>query len=146
MENAIPYCRDLHIDAGTKKLILNLLNSIRSVVPVVYPSEPCKPDGEHGCRSPEEIRSILLHARKRSVELDGIFNPDELLRYTRCIADYQDLIEHIEIIKKELEICRDSALQFADGMAELLEEHLQLTNPDKIGQGLVPADVKLKVV
>ena len=146
MENAIPYCGDLHIDAGTKKLILNLLSSIRSVVPVAGPREPHGPDPQECSKSLEEIRRIILLARMNSPELEGIFNPDELMRYTRYVSDYQDLMKQMEIILAELKRCRDSALTFAGGMAEIVEDHLNLTVQTDEEQEKEPDEVKLKVV
>ena len=128
MEDAIPYCGDLHIDAVTKKLVLNLLSSIRSVVPVAGPPGPKDPENETEPKSFEEIRNILILARQNSDELEGFFNPDELLRYTRYVKDYQDIMVCLERLIEELSICRDSALKFASGMAELVENHLQMTS------------------
>jgi hypothetical protein len=128
LENAFPYCEDLHIDAGTKKLILNLLNSIRSVVPVVPPPEPGTPECDPGKANLDYIRNVLVLARKHSEELDGLFNPEELLRYTRYISYYQEIITQMEKILEELKSCRISAMQFASGLAELVEMHLQLTS------------------
>lgn len=146
MENAIPYCGDLHIDAGTKKLILNLLCSIRSVVPVATPPVPESPEQQKCNKSLEEIRRITLQARVHSPELEGIFNPDELLRYTRYVKDYQDLMKQMEVILNELKRCRDSALSFAGGMAEIVEDHLNLTVPTDEKRDKEPDEVKLKVV
>ncbi|MFC2112404.1 hypothetical protein ACFLTA_03975 [Bacteroidota bacterium] len=146
MENALPYCGDLHIEAGTKKLILNLLSSIRSVVPVAGPPELHSPEDDPGLKSLDEIRNILLRARQHSDELEGVFSPDELLRYTRYVASYQDIISLMEYIIGELKVSRDSALRFASGMAELVEEHLHLTTPLRYCQAENPDGIKLKVV
>jgi hypothetical protein len=127
LENAIPNCGDLHIDAGTKKLILNLLSSIRSVVPVAGPPEPEPPVPRRGDLSLDDIRNVIVLARMRSAELEGIFNPDELLRYTRYVKDYQDIIEQLDKILEEMKSCRDSALRYACGMALIVQEHLELT-------------------
>jgi len=128
LENAIPYCGDLHVDAGTKKLILNLLSSIRSVVPVEDPPGPHSPGENPGLKNLEDIRNVLILARQNSEELDGIFNPDELMRYTRYVKDYQDIIVSLEKILDQMKACRDSALHFASGMAEIVEDHLHMTS------------------
>ena len=128
MENAIPYCGDLHMDAGTKKLILNLLSSIRSVVPVEDPPGPHSPGEDPGLKTMEDIRNVLILARQNSEELDGIFNPDELMRYTRYVNDYQDIMTNLEKILDQMRVCRNSALQFASSMAEIVEDHLHMTS------------------
>ncbi len=129
MENAISYCGDLHIDAGTRKLILNLLSSIRSVVPVVDPPEPNSPEYDPDVKSQDYIRNVFVLARQHSDELEGLFNPDELLRYSRYIADYQDIMVQLEKILEEVKLSRDSAWRFASGLAEMVEEHIRMTIP-----------------
>jgi hypothetical protein len=158
LETAVPYSTGLHIDRSTKKLILNLVNSIRSVVPVAGPSVPTvqeagrenehsatPPHGDRETTSPaggqgtasqpggqeaaslDCIKQVLIKARKHSRELDGIFDPDILLRYVRYVSDYQDIIDKIEQVRQELEGCRDAALDYASGMAKLVEDHLLMT-------------------
>ncbi|MFC2081369.1 hypothetical protein ACFLR8_04085 [Bacteroidota bacterium] len=155
MEKAIPYCGDLHIDASTKKLILNLLASIRTVVPVGDPPELHKQEHDRDVRSQEYLRNIIVHARQNSHKLEGIFNPDELLRYTRYISDYEDLLVQLESIMVEIKSCRDSAWQFASRMAELLEGHIRMCTPQETLKetddqgGCIPLThdkIKLKVV
>jgi len=146
MEEAIPYYGDLHLDAATKKLILNMLKSIRSVVPVIEASEPTVPDGDQDFKSKEYIRNVALRSRQHSDMLEGIFNPDELLRYSAYIKDYQDLIDQMEKVLTELISCRDSALKFASRLAELTEEHIQMFGeaPDEVS--IHQDEFKLKVV
>jgi len=139
LKGAIPYYRDLHIDAGTKKLILNLLSSISQVVPVVIPPGPSNLEEpgpsnleESGHKSLDQIRNILILARQHSEELEGLFNPDELYRYTRYASDYQEIIKHLEKILDELKTSRESALKFASAMADIVEEHIRMcaSEPD----------------
>jgi hypothetical protein len=136
MENPIPYYGNLHMDAGTKKLILNLLGSIRSVVPVANPPGPVSPESESDLKDLGQIRKILLLARQHSDQLEGLFNPDELLRYERYVRDYEDIMEHLEKTLEEIKLCRDSALKFASGMAEMVEDHLEMTSGSGEGPGL----------
>lgn len=146
MEKAIPYYGDLHLDAATKKLILNLLKSIRSVVPVTASSESTGPHADHEFKSKEYIRNVALRSRQHSDMLEGIFNTDELLRYVRYIKDYQDLIDQLEKVLSELISCRDSAWKFASRMAELTEEHIQMLGEAPSGVSFDQAEFKLKVV
>lgn len=143
MENAVPYCGDLHLDAGTRKLILSLLSSIRSVIPAAEPPGPDRPGRDPDLKSLDYIRSILVLARKHSGELEGLFDPDELLRYSRYASGYQDIIMLMEKILEEMKTCRDSALKFAGDMAELVEEHLRMTTPPQTGGDNIPAEESL---
>jgi hypothetical protein len=146
VESAIPYCGDLHIDAATKKLILNLLGSIRSVVPVAGPPEPRNPEDPGELKSPEEIRGLVRKARQHSDELADIFDPELLCRYLGYVSDYQEIINQLELVQQELRMCSKSAMNFAAGMAELLEDHLQLTSSGDENGSTEPGEVKLKVV
>ena len=146
MEEAIPYYGDLHLDAATKKLILNLLKSIRSVVPVIDASESTGPDCDQDFRSNEYIRNVALRSRQHSDMLEGVFNPDELLRYSAYIKDYQDLIDQMEKVLTELISCRDSALKFASRLAELTEEHIQMFGDAPNEVSINQDEFKLKVV
>jgi len=127
LENSIPYCGDLHIDAVTKKLILNLLSSIESVIQVAGPPGPDFPEHREEHINLDYIRNIIVYARQHYEELEGLFNPDELFRYTLYVADYQDIMTQLEIILEKLTLCRDSALNFAGALAEMVEGHLQMT-------------------
>ncbi len=159
MEEALSYYRDLHIDAGTKKLILNLLSSIRSVVPVASPPEPKNLEAEPDRMSLDQIRNVLILARQHSEELDGLFNPDELHRYIRYASDYLDIIKHLENMLDDLKNCRDSTLKFASGMAEMVEGHIgmyaaEVKSQDRVEEKGVKQEsihfnrngIKLKVV
>jgi len=142
------------MDAATKKLILNLLGSIRSVVPVVSPPGPGTPEMDPDIRSQDKIRNVLVHGRQHSAELDGLIDLDELLRYTMYISDYQDIIEYIKIILQDMKNCRDSAWTFASKLADMVEDHIQMTypsdQPEKEGHGesipITFKSIKLKIV
>ena len=146
MEEAIPYYGDLHLDAATKKLILNMLKSIRSVVPVIDASESTEPDVDQDFKSKEYIRNVALRSRQHSDMLEGIFNPDELLRYSAYVKDYQDLIDQMEHVLSELTSCRDSAWRFASRLAELTEEHIQMFGEAPNEVSFNQEEFKLKVV
>ena len=145
MEEAIPYYGDLHIDAATKKLILNLLKSIRSVVPAIDVPESTGPDDQ--CfRSNEYIRRIALKSRQHSAMLEGIFNPNELLRYSGYIKDYQELIDQMEKVLSDLVSCRDVARRFASRLAEMTEEHLQMIGEAPREVTVDQEEFRLKIV
>ena len=146
MEDAIPYYGDLHLDAATKKLILNLLKSIRSVVPVIDASDPTVPDGDQDFKSKEYIRNVALRSRQHSEMLEGIFNPGELRRYSGYIKDYQDLIDQMEQVLVELISCRDSAWKFVSRLAEMAEEHMQMIGESNQEISIDQDEFKLKVV
>jgi hypothetical protein len=146
MEDAIPYYGDLHLDAATKKLILNLLKSICSVVPVIDAPEFTAPDGDQDFKSKEYIRNVALRSRQHSDMLEGIFNPGELLRYSGYVKDYQDLIDQMEQVLIELKSCRDSAWKFASRLAEMTEEHIQMFGEAPQEFSIDQDEFKLKVV
>jgi len=146
MEEAIPYYGDLHMDAATKKLILNMLKSIRSVVPVIDASESTAPDGYQDFKSKEYIRNVTVRSGQYSDMLEGIFDPGELLRYSRYIKDYQDIIDQIETVLAEVKKCRDSAWKFASRLAELTEEHIEMFGEAPQEISINQDEFKLKIV
>ena len=146
MEERIPYCGDLHMDAATKKLILNLLKSIRSVVPVTDVPGSAGQDADQGLKSNEYIRNVALRSRQHADMLEGIFDPDELLKYSRYVKDYQDLIDQMEVVLSELVSCRDSARKFASRLAEMTDEHLQMFGEAPHEISADQDEFKLKVV
>lgn len=146
MEEAIPYYGDLQMDAATKKLILNLLKSIRSVVPVIETSESTEADNDQHLKSKEYIRKVALRSRQHSDLLEGIFNPDELLRYAGFVKDYQDLINQIEQVLEELTSCRDAAWRFASRLAEMTDEHIEMVGEPPQEVTIDKDEFKLKVV
>ena len=146
MEEAIPYYGDLHLDAATKKLILNMLKSIRSVVPVIDASDPTAPDVDQDFKSKEYIRNVAIRSRQHSDMLEGIFDPGELLRYSGYIKDYQDLIDQLEQVLAELSSCRDSAWKFAGRLAEMTEEYLLMLGEAPRKVSIDQDEFKLKVV
>jgi len=146
MEEAIPYYGDLHLDAATKKLILNLLKSIRSVVPVIDAPESTAPVGDQDFKSKEYIRNVAVRSGQHSDMLEGIFDPGELLRYSRYIKDYQDLIDQMEQVLIELTSCRDSAWRFASRLAEITEEHIQMFGESPQEVSIDHDEFKLKIV
>jgi hypothetical protein len=146
MEEAIPYYGDLHMDADTKKLMLNLLKSIRSVVPVIETSGSAGPDDDQDLKSSEYIRNVALRSRQHSDMLEGIFDPGELIRYAGYMKDYQDLIEQMEQVLTELTSCRDHAWKFASRLAEFTEEHIQMFGEAPQEISIDQDEFKLKVV
>ena len=146
MEEAIPYYGDLHMDAATKKLMLNLLKSIRSVVPVIDTPGSAGPDYDQELKSNEYIRNVALRSRQHSDMLEGIFDPGELIRYAGYIKDYQDLIDQMEQVLVELISCRDSAWKFASRLAEMAEEHMQMIGESNQEISIDQDEFKLKVV
>jgi hypothetical protein len=131
LQEGISYYGDLHIDAGTRKLILNLLRSIRSVVPVVNPPDPGFPDEDTKGQNLEYIGEVLALARQHAAELEGIFNPDELMRYADYARHYRELVHEMEATLEELKRCSRHSETFAAKMAEMVENHLGMTRPER---------------
>jgi hypothetical protein len=127
MENNPSYRGELHIDTVTTRLILDLLDSIRSSVPVEIPPEPDGPGKLNDDPDLARLKNILVVARKHSAELEGVFDPDVLLRYIRYASDYQKILTRVEKLLDEIKHCRERAFKFAEELAAILVEHLQMT-------------------
>ena len=128
---SLSYNPDLHIDPGTKKPILGLLNSLLSVVPVGQKPE-ADPTGQDSV--PDEgkdgyIEEALLNAREHAELLKGIIDPGELERYYRYLKDYREISLHMTQLLEAVNSYRDTAYEFSIKLAELLEEHLEMISP-----------------
>jgi hypothetical protein len=155
LDAAFTYCSDPHIDSATKNLILNMIRSIRSVVPANLPPESKLPDAGYNRKDLDEIRDILLQARIHAKEFEGVFNLEELQRYSGYAADSQEIVAQIEKLYKEMKTLRDYTLKFSSLLAGMVEEHLKLTIPqgnadqDEASAGNImpgPEGPKLKIV
>ena len=113
MDKELPYSGDLHIDPVTTRLILDLLDSIRSSVPAEIPPEPDGPGKVKADPDLDRLKNILVLARQHSAELEGIFDPDELLRYLRYASDYRKIQSGIERLLNEIKRRREKAFSFA---------------------------------
>ena len=146
---------DLHIDPATRNLILNLIRCIRSAIPVDLPPESALPDDRCRIRNQDEIRDILLMSQAYLKELEGIFNVEELRRYSRYASDYQEILHHIEKLYEETKRVRDYAIKFSGILAGMVEDHLKLAIPPAEASGkkgstgdlrMRPQGIKLKIV
>ena len=127
----LEYNPNLHIDPGTKKLILGLLNSLLSVVPVEKRLEPdtAAQITVPAVRKDEYIEKVLLNARENADLLKGIIDPGELERYYEYLKDYREISRKMQDLLAAVNNYRDTAYQFSFKLAELLEEHLDMISP-----------------
>ena len=128
---SLEYNKDLHLDPKTKKLILGLLNSLLSVVPVQQHMEP--ESTAHDSVTDQEkdayIEEVLLDAREYARQLEGIIDPGELHRYYSYLKDYREISTLLRKALWAVEGYRDTAYQFSYKLAELLEEHVDMIRP-----------------
>jgi len=127
----LTYNKNLHLDPGTKKLILGLLNSLLSVVPVEKRLEPDS-TAQETVPDPEKelyIEESLLNARENADIFKGIIDPGELERYYVYLKDYREISGKMEELLAAINSYRDTAFQFSFRLAELLEEHIDTVSP-----------------
>lgn len=149
----LTYNQNIRLDPGTKKLILGLLDSLLSVVPVEKRLEPVT-TGQDAVPDPEKddyINEALLNARENAELLEGIINPGELERYYRYMKDYQEISVRMEELLLAVKSYRDTACQFSFKLAELLEEHLDMVAPSiksaiRVNQKQIENQPRLRVV
>ena len=131
LSEPLTYNKNLHLDPGTKKLILGLLNSLLSVVPVEKRLEP-DTIAQETVPDPEKdlyIEEALLKAREHADILKGIIDPGELERYYVYLKDYREISGKMEELLAAVNSYRDTAFQFSFRLAELLEEHIDMVSP-----------------
>ena len=152
-QELLTYNKNLHLDPGTKKLILGLLNSLLAVVPVERRCEP-DPTPQDAVSDPEKdlyIEEALLNAREHAEILKGIIDPGELERYYTYLKDYREISRKMEELLAAVNSYRDTAYQFSFRLAELLEEHLDMVSPPvrqqmRVTRGRMDNKPRLRVV
>lgn len=127
----IEYNPNLQIDPGTKKLILRLLDSLLSVVPVERKPEPDTTAQEAAPVNGKDvyIEKVLLNAHANAELLNGIFDPSELERYYRYLKDYREISGKVAELHAAVNDYRDAAFRFSAGLAKVLQEHLEMVSP-----------------
>jgi len=153
LNEPLTYNKNLHLDSGTKKLILGLLNSLLSVVPVEKRLEP-DTTVQETVPDPEKdlyIEEALLNAREHAEILKGIIDPDELERYYNYLKDYREISGKMEELLAAINNYRDTAFVFSFRLAELLEEHIDMVSPsirphNRVNRKRMEAQSRLRVV
>ncbi len=130
----LTYNKNLHMDPGTKKLILGLLNNLLSVVPADRSTGPdtTLQDAVHERDKDRYIEETLLNAHEHAGQLEGIIDPGELERYYGYLKDYREISRKMEELLAAVNSYRDTACQFSYKLAELLEEHIDMVTPPAI--------------
>jgi hypothetical protein len=131
LQEPLTYNKNLHLDQRTKKLILGLLNSLLSVVPVDRKLEPDTTE-QDAVPDPEKdlfIEEVLRNAFEHADVLKGIIDPGELERYYAYLKDYREISGKTEDLLDAINGYRDTAYQFSFRLAELLEEHMDMVSP-----------------
>ena len=131
LQEPITYNKNIQLDPATKKLIIGLLNSLLSVVPVDRKGEPDTtaqepiPDRERDLFIEEALRNAFEHEEL----LKGVIDPRELERYYAYLKDYREISVKLKEVLAAINSYRDTAYQFSFRLAELLDEHINMVSP-----------------
>ena len=152
-QESLEYNQNLHLDPGTKKLILGLIDSLLSVVPVEKRLEPetTQQNVAPAYDKDDYIREVLMDARKNAALLQDIIDPGELERYYIYLRDYREISGRMNELLSAINSYRDTAYQFSFRLAELLEEHMEMVSPSfktslRVNQKQINNQPRLRVV
>ena len=131
MEDLLKFSHSLELSRDTRKLILDMIHSIKSV----FPSNPVISDRANGINYSavtDHVTEILEIARDKPEIFDGIIDPDELEKYSRSASEFGEISNQIE---KLLNVVRDYQIlanYLTYSLAVMIKEHLEMIDPESL--------------
>jgi hypothetical protein len=131
MEDLLKFSHSLELSRETRKLILDMIRSLKSV----FPSNPVITDKANGINYSavaDHISEILEIAREKPEIFDGIIDPDELEKYSRSASEYREIVNQIEKLLNAVREYQILANYLTCSLAVLIKEHLEMTEPERL--------------
>jgi len=131
MKDPLAHNFDLRIEGGTKSLILDMIRSIRSVIPVV--DETGFEDMD--CTIQEEklngyVSEVIRMSDEHPEILTGIFDLNELKAYLKYSQDYQEISNQLQDLLSTIKQHHERSKILTMRLAACLREHLDMVAPD----------------
>jgi len=131
MEDLLKFSQSLELSRDTRKLILDMISSVRSV----FPSSPvvsARTSGINYSMVADHVAELLEKAREKQEIFDGIFNPDELEKYIKSAADFREIGDQIEKLLKAVRDYQVLANYLTTRLALMIKEHLEIIDPENV--------------
>jgi len=129
MEDLTPFNRCIKLDPGARKLILDMIRSIKSLIP----DDPALVPSPGYADSPfieEFVREVLKAAENNYALLTDIADPGSLENLLRHAGDLQEVGDQIEKLLHAVRNYQNLASFLSYKQADLVKEHLELIAPD----------------
>lgn len=128
---------DIGIGNGTKRLILEMINSIRSVIPSGSGTEPTEKEMEVRAEKLDGyVQEVIGMAEANPGLLSGIFNIEELKTYLRYSRDFMEISEQLQDLMITLRNQYDKTNFLTLRLAACVREYLDMVSPGNPDDGL----------
>jgi hypothetical protein len=142
MEDLTPFNRCIELEPGTRKLMLDMIRSMKSLIP----DDPALVPSSGYSNSPfikEFVKEIMRIAENHEGLLSGITDPGSLNKLLHHSNGLREIGDQIERLLQSVRNYQNLATFLLYQQASLVKEHLELIFPDsckKAGQ----VDQKIK--
>ena len=129
MEDLLKFSHSLELSGDARKLILDMVRSMQSLVPTNPVLTP-RAGGINYAVVMEHIAEILEMVREKEEIFDGIFNPDELEKYIKAASDFGEIGDQIEKLLNTMRDYQILANYLAYSLAMMIKDHLEIIHPE----------------
>jgi hypothetical protein len=130
MEDLLKFSHSLELSRDARKLILDMVRSMQSLVPSNPVLTP-RTGGINYAVVMEHVAEILEMVREKQEIFEGIINPDELEKYIRAASDFGEIGDQIEKLLNTMRDYQILANYLAYSLAMMIKDHLEMTCPDE---------------
>jgi len=136
MKDSLAHNFDIRIESGTKRLILDMIRSIHSVIPADTDVEFQEMDlSVRADKLNTYVEEVISLTEEHPEILSGIFDINELKAYLIYSQDYQDITKQLENLLDKLKQHHEKTNFLTVQLASSIQEHLDLVAPGMNDQG-----------
>jgi hypothetical protein len=128
MEDLTPFNRCIELDPGTRKLMLDMIRSMKSLIP----DNPALVPSSDYANSPfadEYVREIQQVVENHEAILSGISDPGALEKLVNHSRGIREIGDQIEKLLKSVRNYQNLASYLLYQEANFLKEHLEMVSP-----------------
>ena len=129
MEDLLKFSHFLEISRDTRKLILDMVRSIHSLVPS-NPVMASRVSGLNYAGVMDHTAEILETMREEQEIFDGIIDPDELEKYVKAASDFREIGDQIEKLLNAVRDYQALANYLTFSLVKMIKDHLELIHPE----------------
>ena len=129
MKDLLKFSYSLELGRDTRKLILDMVRSMQSLVPS-NPVLASRADGINYGVVMDHVSEILEIVREKQKIFEGIFNPDEFEKYIKAASDFGEIGDQIEKLLNSVRDYQILANYLAYSLAMMIKDHLEMIHPE----------------
>ncbi len=138
MEDSLAYNFEIRIESGTKRLILDMIRSIHSVIPADTDMEIEETNlSVRTDKLNTYVEEVISLTEEHPEILSGIFDIKELKAYLKYSQDYQDITNQLQDLLDKLKQHHEKTNFLTIQLASSIREHLDLVAPDFYDPGIL---------